>query len=100
MKGCGNLNEGFPTEPMPYPIDTCDVRGCQFFNTVYRELYFTDKIGKILESNQLVSGNAPLGLWKYEFESGSLKNDYREKIDKYCGIMHTLGDRRLTTHLF
>ena len=85
---------------MPYPPNTSDVRGCQFFNSVYRELYFTETIGKLLEQNQLVSGNAPLGLWKYDFEHASLKNEYRQSIDKYCGLLFTLGDRRLTTHLF
>ena len=100
LKGCGNLDEGFTIEAMPYPPDTVDVRGCQFFNSVYRELYYTDLIGNILESNQMVSGNKPLGVWKYDFSHSALKNEYAEKIDKYCGIMTTLGDRRLTTHLF
>jgi len=40
LKGCGNLAEGFPLEPMAWPFMSKDVRGCQFKNTAYRELYF------------------------------------------------------------
>ena len=28
LKGCGNLSEGFPVEPMPWPFGSDDVRGC------------------------------------------------------------------------
>ena len=28
LKGCGNLDQGFPVEPMPWPADTTEVRGC------------------------------------------------------------------------
>lgn len=87
LKGCGNLNDGFPLEAMPYPPDTFDVRGCQFFSSVYRELYYTLLIGGILESNQLLSGNRPLGVWKYEFDHSVLKNAHKTEIDKFCGIM-------------
>ena len=88
---------------MPWPPETVDVRGCQFFNSVYRELYFTEKISSLLQSNGLVSGNRALAVWKYEFPadgSKGLQNEHADKIDKYCGLMYTLGDRRLTTHLF
>ena len=30
LKGCGNLDQGFPVEPMPFPMDSIEVRGCQF----------------------------------------------------------------------
>lgn len=100
LKGCGNLNEGFPLEAMPYPPDTFDVRGCQFFSSVYREMYFTQLIGGILESNQLLCANKPLGVWHYDFSHPVLKNACKDEIDKYCGIMHTLGERRLASHLF
>ena len=42
-----------------------EVRGCQFANTVYRELYFQGLVNKILEDNGLVGANTPLGLWAY-----------------------------------
>ena len=101
LKGCGNLNQGFPVEPMPWPPETAEVRGCQFFNTVFRELYFTNKIGELLTANGLVSGNQALAVWKYDFPAtDDIKNEFTDKIDKYCGLMYTMGDRRLTTHLF
>ena len=40
LKGCGNLGEGFPIEMMPWPEGSFDVRGCQFKQTVFRELYY------------------------------------------------------------
>jgi len=40
LKGCGNLDQGFPLEPMTYPMDSEEVRGCQFKNTVFREMHF------------------------------------------------------------
>ena len=46
LKGCGNLDEGFPLEPiceMMLP-DSDEVRGCQFANTVYRELHYQQKL--------------------------------------------------------
>ena len=102
LKGCGNLNQGFPTEQMAWPLMSSDVRGCQFYNTAYRELYFQNKVNKILEANQLVGANIPVGVWAYgrflEADTG-LKNEHREAIDKYCGIFRTLGDRRLQTNL-
>ena len=48
LKGCGNLDQGFPVEPMPWPADTIEVRGCQFANTVYRELEFQNRVNHIL----------------------------------------------------
>ena len=56
----------------------------------------------MLEDNQLIGANIPLGVWAYgqfsEEETG-LKNEHAERIDKYCGIFRTLGDRRLQTNL-
>ena len=102
LKGCGNLSEGFPVEPMPWPFGSDDVRGCQFANTAYRELYYQAKINALLEENKLVGANIPIGVWAYgrftEEETG-LKNEHKDTIDKYCGIFETLGDRRLQTNL-
>ena len=28
LKGCGNLDVGFPLEPMEFPIDSHEIRGC------------------------------------------------------------------------
>ena len=42
LKGCGNLTEGFPIEKLEWPPEgtSSEVRGAQYFNSVYRELYF------------------------------------------------------------
>ena len=50
---------------MEYPIDSQDVRGCQFQNTIYREMVMQLKVNAILEANELTGANVPLGLWKY-----------------------------------
>lgn len=66
-------------------------------------MLFQQKVNAILEANQLVGANEPLGLWRYgKFESSEelgLQNDLKDEIDKYCGIFKTLGDRRLQTNL-
>lgn len=94
------MTEGFPTEPMGYPPEASEVRGAMFFSTVFRELYYTQLAGDIFEANQLLTGNRPLGVWKYEFSHPTLKNDHSAQIDRFCGLFETLGDRRLATNLF
>ena len=98
LKGCGNLSEGFPIEPLAWPVMSDEVRGCQFACSAYRELYFQAKVNEMLEANKLVGANIPLGVWAYgrfsEADTG-LKNEHPDTIDKYCGIFKTLGDRRL-----
>ena len=46
LKGCGNLDEGFPVEFMAYPMDNIaiEVRGCQFENSVYREMFYQNRV--------------------------------------------------------
>ena len=107
LKGCGNLTEGFPIEKLEWPPEgtSSEVRGAQYFNSVYRELYFQSKANKILEDNGLVGANKPLGVWKYSSGDSSsekerwtdlgLKYEFPTEIDKYCGIFETLGDKRL-----
>ena len=75
LKGCGNLCEGFPTEKLEWPPEgtSLEIRGAQYFNSVYRELYFQAKANKILENNGLVGANVPLGVWKYSH--GETKSD-------------------------
>ena len=104
LKGCGNLDQGFPIEPMQWPFGSSDVRGCQFSNTVYREMVFQKKVNEMLEQNKLVGANLPLGLWQYgkfqEIPEMGIKHECVDEIVKYCGIFKTVGDRRLQTNLF
>ena len=98
LKGCGNLDQGFPLEPMAFPMDSEEVRGCQFENTVFREMYYQKIVNDLLESEKLTGANIPLGLWKYDrfddIETEGIQNACKG-IQKYCGIFRTLGDRRL-----
>jgi hypothetical protein len=58
IKGCGNLTLGFNLQNMVYPPDQKEIRGVQFENTAYRELYFCKRIKEILEPHGfLVSYN-------------------------------------------
>jgi hypothetical protein len=51
LKGCGNLDQGFPIEPLGWPENASEVRGCQFRDTVFRELFMQTKLNQILESH-------------------------------------------------
>jgi hypothetical protein len=58
IKGCGNLTLGFNLQNMVYPPDQKEIRGVQFENTAYRELYFCKRIKEILKPHGfLVSHN-------------------------------------------
>ncbi|CAG9310469.1 unnamed protein product [Blepharisma stoltei] len=92
LKGCGNLNYGFNVEPMPYPPEGKEIRGCCFENTGPREQFMTWHINEVLSNYGFKTGNLPYGLWEYQ-------NDNLSQIKKFCGIFQTFGDRRLATHL-
>lgn len=66
-------------------------------------MLFQQKVNAILEANQLIGANEPLGLWRYDKFNSShelgLQNDLKDEVDKYCGLFKTLGDRRLQTNL-
>ena len=83
---------------MPYPEEWQEIRGVQFVNTAFRELYYSKKINDILKPYGFTVGNYPIGVWKY---GENIKNTLNEcpKIEKYCGIYETLGDKRLATNL-
>lgn len=83
---------------MEYPPHYLEVRGVQFSNTAYRELYFSAKINKILEPHGLMAGNKPHGLWKYSPHIKNTENAF-PLLEKYCGIYETYGDKRLATNL-
>lgn len=92
LKGCGNLTEGFTVEPMAYPEDKKEIRGCCFQNTVIREQFMTWKINQALKSECYFTGNIPLKYWEYQTSEYPL-------IEKYCGVFVTLGEKRLGSHL-
>ena len=110
FKGWGSFKNGFTLfeNENEYIFNKVEIRGCQFENNVFRELYYTDFINEILKKNNIVPCNIPIGYYKYDndlkFIDNSLekeniiKNEVPE-ISKYCSIYETLGDRRLGTHL-
>lgn len=75
-----------------------EIRGVQFVNTAFRELYFSAKVNSILEPYGLMTGNKPHGLWKYSPEIRNIENAF-PLVEKYCGIYETFGDKRLATNL-
>ena len=110
LKGCGNYKQGFTIiKNESYKSFTkIEIRGCQFENNVFRELYYSYKVNEFLKKYNMYCANIPIGYFKYSNEikfiddSLNLKNkiiNEAPEIDKYCSIYKTLGDRRLGTHL-
>lgn len=111
LKGCGNYKTGFTLlkyDDKDLSFKKIEIRGCQFENTAFRELYYSYKINEILKKYNMYCANIPLGYYKYDkdikFIEESLNNKNKivneaPEIDKYCSIYKTLGDRRLGTHL-
>ena len=116
LKGCGNYKSGFTLleyenanlNVNDLPFKKIEIRGCQFENTVFRELYYSYKVSEILKKHNMYCANFPLGYFKYDKdikfieESLKVKNTIINKVpevDKYCSIYKTLGDRRLGSHL-
>ena len=110
LKGCGNYKNGFTL--LEYendlPFKKIEIRGCQFENTVFRELYYSYKVNEILKKYGMYCANVPLGYFKYDKEIKFIEESLNEKnkiinkvpeVDKYCSIYKTLGDRRLGSHL-
>ena len=109
LKGCGNYKSGFTL--LKYEKDLSfkkiEIRGCQFKNTVFRELYYSYKVNEILKKYNMYCANIPLGYFKYDKDIKFVEESLNKKkiinkapeIDKYCSIYKTLGDRRLGTHL-
>ena len=110
LKGCGNYKSGFTLleDDNRDIFKKIEIRGCQFENNVFRELYYSEKINEILKKNNIPGSNIPVGYFKYDKnikfidnslnEDNEIKNEVPE-IDKYCSIYETLGDRRLGSHL-
>ena len=110
LKGCGNYKKGFTLleDDNSDIFKKIEIRGCQFENNVFCELYYSNKINEILEKNNMIGSNIPVGYFKYDKNLKFINNSLNEEnkiineipeIDKYCSIYETLGDRRLGSHL-
>jgi hypothetical protein len=101
LKGCGNELQGFNWRYMGFPKDCIDVRGCQFRNTAFREVYFSDVINNILTKYGFEVANKPLGVWLYgniEDKQLEITNDFN-KIEKFCSVYEVVGEKRLGAQL-
>ena len=112
LKGCGNDEIGFNLLKSEGYIEEYNTRGSQYISTCARELFFSEKVNELLlKKINIPCANLPVGFWKYDKNLYILPNEKVKKedipvlenkipeIDKYCGIFHTLGDKRLRTHL-
>ena len=111
LKGCGNDEVGFNLKKTELFIIEIVTRGHQYDSTCFRELYYSEKLDENLKKINIPCANFPVGFWKYDKNLHILpKENVKEedipklenqdpKIDKYCGIFRTLGDKRLRTHL-
>ena len=100
LKGCGNLNQGFPIEPMNFPKKAIDIRGCQFKHTAIRELFMTEAINTILNKEGFQCANVPKGLWIYDnLEFPEILKNELILVDKCCSVFRVLGEKRFGCHL-
>ena len=99
LKGCGNLEQGFVVEPMAFPEDGRELRGCCFEQTMARELYMSQVIADALRPHGYEVGNVPIGYWKYTEDSTQTVQFALPLIPKYCGVYETFGEKRLGSHL-
>ena len=111
LKGCGNDELGFNIQKTEGVIVEIVTRGSQYDSTCFRELFYSEKVDENLKKFNIRCANLPVGFWKYGKDLHILPKDNIKKedlpnlenqmpeVDKYCGIFHTLGDKRLRTHL-
>lgn len=79
------------------------LRGCQYINTVKREMYMAQCVENMLKKEGFLGGNIPLKVWLYDqdFEKALpqyVKNECKQ-VSKYCGVFETRGEKRAATHL-
>lgn len=111
LKGCGNDELGFNIQKTEGVLVEIVTRGSQYDSTCFRELFYSEKVDENLKKFNIRCANLPVGFWKYgkdlhilpkenikKEDIPNLENQMPE-VDKYCGIFHTLGDKRLRTHL-
>jgi hypothetical protein len=104
LKGCGVDFQGFILgEIADIGPHHKEIRGSQFKNSCFRELYTTDLVERLLKEHELLPGNISIGYYTYGKEFNTkfqgLSNE-APMIDKYCGIFASNGDRRLGFDLF
>ena len=51
-------------------------------------------ISDVLSKLNIPVGNRPIGLWRYQLPGEPLP-----RLEKYCGLFETLGERRVGSHL-
>ena len=111
LKGCGNDERGFNIQKTEGVMVEIVTRGSQYDSTCFRELFYSEKVDENLKKINIRCANLPVGFWQYgkdlhilpkenikKEDIPNLENQMPE-VDKYCGIFHTLGDKRLRTHL-
>jgi hypothetical protein len=94
LKGCGNNDIAFPLDKVPDKT-TLEVRGAMFEHTCFRELNITFQIDQALKKEGLYGANTPIGYFAYD----PLPFDEKPKIQRFCGVFETCGDKRLSQHV-
>ena len=54
LKGCGNMLEGFGSMDTDFPQNGKEIRGCQYYNSALRELYYSHLITDLLKPYNLI----------------------------------------------
>ena len=108
LKGCGNNDEGFiiRLHKTPSSASTSDketwqeIRGCAFYNTSLRELYYTSYLSTCadFQCNNIISANGSIGLCHYMQPSEALLG-VEQTVRPVCILERTMGDRRFGTHV-
>ena len=108
LKGCGNGEEGFIIRDHVIPSTASssdketwqEMRGCAFYNTSLRELYYTSLLSSCprLQSHGIVSANEAVGLSHYTHPSEALFGT-QPLVQPVCILETTKGDRRLGSHV-
>ncbi|KAJ4453714.1 putative Adenylyltransferase and sulfurtransferase MOCS3-1 [Paratrimastix pyriformis] len=117
LKGCGNYVDA-PGFRFPYPgFPLADE---EVMSTHGEEMFqFAGKyIGQLLAADDLVGANRPVGVFQYDEDAVNVPSNpstkwlpdgrpnpscwsvgHLPRIPRLCPVFHTLGDRRLGTHL-
>jgi hypothetical protein len=108
LKGCGNNEEGFVLRVHEIPSSASsedkdawqEIRGCAFYNTSLRELYYTSALSACpsLRARDIISANESIGLSHYTHPSQALLGN-RPLVRPVCILEATRGDRRLGSHV-
>jgi hypothetical protein len=50
LKGCGNLDQGFPLGEVQFPQGATEIRGAHYMYTLATEFYYTTLVNNILQN--------------------------------------------------